>query len=98
MAAEAAMLGTPSLRVSTFSGRISYLNELEHRYGLTFGFHPGEIDEFFSKLSELLHGSRYWEHAKASHRRLIREKCNVAQWFVEFLEDSVRAEPDPQKR
>ena len=84
------MLGTPSLRVSTFSGRISYLNELEQRYGLTFGFQPDEIEKFFSKLSEILHGSSYWKHVKASHDRLISEKCNVAQWFIEFLENSAR--------
>lgn len=90
MAAEAAMLGTPSLRVSTFSGRISYLNELEHRYGLTFGFHPGEIDRFFSKLNEILEESNYFAYVKASQERLIREKCNVAQWFIEFLENSMR--------
>jgi predicted glycosyltransferase len=98
MAAEAAMLGTPSLRVSTFCGRISYLNELEHRYGLTFGFHPDEIDGFFSKLNELLHGSNYFEYIKASHERLVREKCNVAQWFIDFLENSIGQEPDRQIR
>ncbi|MGD9006073.1 MAG: DUF354 domain-containing protein [Desulfobacterales bacterium] len=88
MAAEAAMLGTPSLRVSTFSGRISYLNELEQNYGLTFGFHPNEIDRFFSKLNEILKGSNYFEHVKTSHQRLIREKCNVAQWFIDFLKNT----------
>ena len=98
MAAEAAMLGTPSLRVSTFSGRISYLNELEHRYGLTFGFHPSEIDRFFSKLNEILKGSNYFESVKASHERLIREKCNVAQWFIDFIENSISWESDPQMR
>jgi predicted glycosyltransferase len=98
MAAEAAMLGTPNLRVSTFSGRISYLNELEHRYGLTFGFQPNEIDGFFSKLNEFLNGSDYLKHVKASHQRLIREKCNVAQWFVDFLENSLDHESNRQAR
>jgi predicted glycosyltransferase len=88
MAAEAAMLGTPSLRVSTFSGRISYLKDLEQNYGLTFGFQPNEIDGFFFKLNEVLEGSIYFEHVKTSHRRLIREKCNVAQWFIDFLKNT----------
>jgi predicted glycosyltransferase len=98
MAAEAAMLGTPNLRVSTFSGRISYLNELEHRYGLTFGFQPNEIDGFLSKLNEFLDGSDYLRHVKASHQRLIREKCNVAQWFIDFLENLPKQEPNRQMR
>jgi predicted glycosyltransferase len=92
MAAEAAMLGTPSLRVSTFSGRISYLNELEHRYGLTFGFQPIEIDGFFAKLNEILQESNYSKHVKAARDRLIREKCNVAQWYIDFLITSVRSD------
>jgi predicted glycosyltransferase len=87
MAAEAAMLATPNLRVSTFSGRIGYLNELEHRYRLTFGFHPNEIEQFFTKLNELLEGSDYLEQVTASHRKLIREKCNVARWFIDFIEN-----------
>ena len=37
MAAEAAVLGTPSIRFNDFVGEISYLDELEHRYGLTYG-------------------------------------------------------------
>jgi hypothetical protein len=98
MSAEAAMLGTPSLRVSTFSGRISYLNELEHRYGLTFGFQPTEIDGFFSKLNEFLDGPDYFKHVKASHRKLIREKCNVAKWFIAFLENSLHRKQDHQMK
>jgi predicted glycosyltransferase len=86
MAAEAAMLGTPNLRISTFAGRISYLEEIEHRYGLTFGFHPNEVDRFFKKLREFLQGSNTFEHVQASYERLIREKCNVAQWFIDFFE------------
>jgi predicted glycosyltransferase len=93
MAAEAAMLGIPNLRVSTFSGRISYLNELEHRYGLTFGFHPNEIDAFFAKLNEFLKGFSYFPHNEASRQKLIREKCNVARWFIDFLENSIYKEP-----
>jgi hypothetical protein len=98
MAAESAVLGTPNLRVSTFSGRISYLSELEHRYGLTFGFQPNEIDRFFSKLNELIDGSNYIEHAKISHQRLIHEKCNVAQWYIDFLENSIDYESNHQAR
>ncbi len=54
MAAEAAMLGTPSIRMSSFVGRISYLEELEHRYRLTFGFHSTQSTYFMGKLQEML--------------------------------------------
>lgn len=37
MAAEAAVLGTPSIRFNDFVGEIGYLEELENTYQLTFG-------------------------------------------------------------
>jgi predicted glycosyltransferase len=98
MAAEAAMLGTPSLRVSTFSGRISYLNELEHRYGLTFGFQPNEIERFYAKLYAFLDGSDTIGNVTAAHKRLIHEKCNVAQWYIDFLENMCKQQPNRQVR
>lgn len=41
MTVEAAMLGTPALRISSFVGRLSYIDEVE-RYELAFGFQPGQ--------------------------------------------------------
>ncbi len=86
MAAEAAVLGTPSLRASTFAGRISYLEELEHRYGLTWGFHPSRTKEFFEKLDELLAHPDLRRSHMAAHARMLSDKINVATWYVEFLE------------
>lgn len=48
MAAEAAVLGTPSVRFNDFVGRLSYLEELEHVHGLTVGIkttHPERLVE-----------------------------------------------------
>ena len=38
MTAEAAVLGIPALRFNDFVGRLGYLEELENKYELTFGF------------------------------------------------------------
>lgn len=53
MSAEAAVLGTPSLRINDFVGRISYLAELES-YGLSFGFKPQEDAEVIASLERLM--------------------------------------------
>ena len=45
MAVEAAMLGTPSLRFNDFAGKIGVLEELEHKYELTFAIPPSEISQ-----------------------------------------------------
>ncbi|NOY70120.1 MAG: DUF354 domain-containing protein, partial [Deltaproteobacteria bacterium] len=43
MAAEAAVIGTPALRVSSFALRLDVFRELEDRYGIVRSFHPGDI-------------------------------------------------------
>lgn len=53
VAAEAAVLGIPSVRMTSLAPR-SYLSMLEHKFHLTFGFHPKEPAAFFAKLDELL--------------------------------------------
>lgn len=53
VAAEAAVLGTPSLRMTSLAPR-SYLDMLERRFDLTYGFHPDESAAFFQRLEELL--------------------------------------------
>ena len=42
MAAESAVLGTPSIRYNDFVGKLGYLEELEHKYGLTYGIRTTE--------------------------------------------------------
>ncbi len=86
MAAEAAVMGTPSLRVSTFSGRLGYLNELEGRYGITISFHPKDVEQLFQKLDELLGVPEKLFEMKAVHHQIIADKCDVAQWFIDCLE------------
>ena len=85
MAAEAAVLGTPSLRVSTFSGRLGYLNELENRYGITRSYHPNDARLLLENLDELLHDSEKLKTMKKKHERMIKDKCNVADWFINYL-------------
>jgi uncharacterized protein len=87
MAAEAAYLGTPALRSSTFAGRISYLEEMENRYGLTWAFHPRDTSRFFTKLDELLEDPAAIRAEIAEGRgRMLSEKVNIAKWFIDFLE------------
>lgn len=54
MAAEAAVLGTASLRFNDFVGQISYLEELEHKYKLTVGIQTNEKAKLFTEINTLL--------------------------------------------
>ena len=88
MAAEAAVLGTPSFRVSSFSGRLGHLIEIENHYGISESYHPRDVQLLFDKLDELLSDAGKLNEMKASHVRILSDKCDVAEWFVRYLEQS----------
>lgn len=52
MTSEACILGTPSIRINDFAGRISVMEEKEKRYGLTCGFRPQEREQIVRKIRE----------------------------------------------
>jgi uncharacterized protein len=86
VAAEAAVLGTPSLRVSSWTGRLAYLTELEKRYGLTFAYHPKKADELMAHVDRWLAEPSLRQSLASQHQRLLADKVDMADWFVKFLE------------
>ena len=104
MTSEAAVLGTPAIRCNSFVGRISYLEEEEHKYGLTYGFKPDDFSSLLKKVNELLtipNLKEEWQHRR---QRMLAEKIDVTAfmvWFVENYPDSariMREEPEYQLR
>jgi predicted glycosyltransferase len=83
--AEAAVLGTPALRMNDFVGRLSYLKELEG-YGLAFGFKPGQTDELMQALDQIL--GREDRRAVFAQRRtrMLAEKIDPLPWFLDVIE------------
>jgi hypothetical protein len=91
MASEAAMLGIPSLRCNSFTGRISYLEEQENKYGLTYGFRPECFDDLIKKLHVLLECPDLKNLWKEKQKRMLAEKIDVTKfwsWFVENYPES----------
>jgi predicted glycosyltransferase len=87
MASEAAVLGTPSLRCNSFAGRISYLEEEEHKYGLTFGFKPYEFDQLLKKIDDLLEIPDLKKEWSKRKQRLLDNKIDVTSFWVWFIEN-----------
>jgi len=102
MTSEAAVLGTPAIRSNSFVGRISYLEEQERIYGLTFGFKPDESDKMFKKIQELLSLKNLKEEWQLRRQKMLADKIDVTAfmvWFVENYPESVqiiRENPDYQ--
>jgi len=85
MTAECAVLGTPSLRYNDFVGELSYLEELEHRFNLTYGFRTGNIEPLLQKLQTLLQISDLKNEWQLRRRKMLEEKCNFAEWMISYL-------------
>lgn len=93
MAVEAAMLGTPSIRFSDFTGKISVLEELEHKYRLTFGVKPDNPEDLFQKIDELLAIPLMREEFKNRKQKMLVDKIDVTTfkvWFIENYPESAK--------
>lgn len=91
MSVEASMLGVPSIRYSDFAGRISVLEELEHKYKLTYGILPGETEALLDKLIELLSMNDLSEVFKNYRQEMLKDKINVSDFTTWFMENYPRS-------
>lgn len=97
MTSEAAVLGTPAIRCNTFVGRIHYLEEEEHKYGLTYGFRPEQSEEMFAKIEELLSMPNLKQEWQTRRQKMLSEKIDYAQflaWFIENYPESQKTMKD----
>ena len=86
MAAEAAVLGTPSIRFNDFVGEISYLEELEHRYGLTYGISTDNPDRLLQKIKAWLGRSDLEAEWQRRRNSMLKDKIDVAQFMSNLVE------------
>jgi len=66
--------------------RLAYLYELEHRYGLTFGFRPSEEEAMWAKILQLLCEPDLKAQWQAKRQRMLADKIDVTQFMVDFVE------------
>ena len=86
MAAEAAVLGVPSIRYNDFVGELAYLEELENRYALTIGISTAEKERLLSTVDQLLKDENLTEKILSRRERLLEEKIDVTQFWLEVFD------------
>lgn len=86
MTSEAAVLGTPSLRCNSFAGRISYLEQQEKKYGLTYAFLPTEYDSLEAKLRELLAMADLKKDFAERRTKMLADKIYSTPFFKDMIE------------
>ena len=104
MAVEAAMLGTLSLRFNDFAGKIGVLEELEHKYELTYAVPSSDPQRLYNKVDELLAVPDLREVFQQRRQKMLSEKIDVAAFFTWFIEnypesqEMMREDPNYQYR
>ena len=100
MAAEAGVLGVPFVRLNDFSGRLSYLNEIEDKYQLGFSHKSNDKELFFNSIQKWLDTPDRKVVCAERRERMLSEKIDYAQfltWFIENYPESaktMRENPD----
>lgn len=102
MTAEAAVLGTPALRFNDFVGKLGYLEELEHKYDLTYGIPTDKPDDLYKKVSELMKHNNLKEEWRLKREKMLSQTIDTTKFLVWFLENypqsayTIKRNPDYQ--
>ncbi|MDD3582333.1 MAG: hypothetical protein PHW74_15120 [Desulfobacca sp.] len=87
MTMEAAMLGIPSIRFNDFAGRIGVLEELEHKYQLTYGIKPVNPEKLIQTLESLLSTPDLNEEFQKRRMKMLEDKIDVTSFFTWLIEN-----------
>lgn len=87
MSIESALLATPSIRFSDFAGRLSVLEELEHKYGLTYGFKTNNESGFIKKIVALLSKTDLKKEWLIRRDKMLLDKIDANLFLTWFFEN-----------
>lgn len=90
MAMEAATLGTPCLRCNTFVGRLSVMQELEHRWGLTVGIHPRHFHRVLEQIDAWLAAPNLKRQWQARRRAMAADCVDLTTWMLDLFAELSR--------
>jgi len=85
MASEAAVLGTPSIFISSLVGTMGNFIELEKTYDILYGF--TDSSNALEKAIEILHDSKSKDKWKTKRERLLKEKIDATEFMIWLIEN-----------
>lgn len=88
-ASEAAVLGTPSIYVSSLVGTMGNFIELEEGYGLLYSFTDGNAA--LGRAIEILQDPASKEKWKTKRERLLEDKIDITVFMIWFIENYPRS-------
>jgi hypothetical protein len=85
MAAEAAVLGVPSIRFNDFVGELSYLEELEQKHQLTKGIRANREEELLETVSAWLNDRDLRCKYRERRERMLKSTDDVTELWVKVF-------------
>lgn len=85
MAVECALLGTPSIYVSTLAGTMGNFSELQEKYGLLFNYNSSE--GALLKALELLKDPEIKNKWSIKRAAMLKDKIDVTGFMIKLLEN-----------
>lgn len=89
MTVECSVLGVPNIRVNTFVGKISVLEELEKKYKLTLGVLPENKTELFNIIEEYSTDNTLKNKFEERRRFMLQEKIDLIPFIIKSLKIEV---------
>ena len=85
MTIEGSVLGVPSVRINTFVGKSTVIEELEKQYQLAFGFLPDQETVILRTIQSILANSDTGTLWKKRRAFMLSEKADFNQWLLCYI-------------
>ncbi|MEO8086722.1 MAG: hypothetical protein ABI763_07880, partial [Bacteroidota bacterium] len=79
------VLGTPSIRFNDFVSELSYLEELENKFGLTYGIKANNPEKLLQKITELLAFPDLKGKWSEKRKRMLNERGDLTKIMFNLL-------------
>lgn len=86
MTIEASVLGVPAVRINTFVGKSTVIDELEQRYKLAYGYFPNQVNESLNTIEYLISNDEVGSLWQERREFMLSEKCDLNQWMIDYFE------------
>jgi len=87
MAAEAAVLGIPSVRFNDFVGELNYLEELEKKYKLTSGIKTSNPEKLIELVKKWVEPNNLLDELKKRKKTMLNQTDDVCSFWVEVFDN-----------
>jgi len=89
MTIEGSVLGIPAVRINTFIGKSTVIEELEKKYHLSYGMFPDQEELILETIQSLIKNPNTDVIWKKRRVVMLSEKIDFNQWMINFINNEL---------